>query len=242
VFKKQEICFGRKPVLEALRSGNNLERIFIRKGLTGPTISEIHKEARKQLIPVNMVPREKIDRLSNMNTQGVVAVVSPITYYKVEDIIDHCYSEGRDPLIVVLDGITDVGNFGAICRTSLGLNVDAVVIGHYRSAPVNAMAVKASAGALHHLKICRHKEIDEVLDHLRNSGIRIVAMDGKGESEIRECDLSGPLALLMGSEGFGLSAKLMDYVDVVARIPIDEKLESYNVSVAAAIALYEIRR
>jgi len=228
--------------MEALKSGTNLERIFIRKGLKGETITEIHKEARNQLVPVNMVPREKIDRLSNMNTQGVVAILSPVTYYRVEDVIDQCYAAGRDPLVVVLDGVTDVGNFGAICRTALGLEVDAVVIGHFRSAPVNSTAVKASAGALYHLKVCRHKEIEDVLKYLRNSGIRIVAMDGKGDSPFQDCDLKGPLALLMGSEGAGLSDKLLEHVDEVARLPIHEKLESYNVSVAAAMALYEIRR
>ena len=242
MLRKQEFCFGRKPVLEALLSGRDLERIFLRKGLTGKDIAEIERTAREQGVPVNRVPREKLNRLTNLNHQGILALLSPIRYYRIEDIVDQCFAEGRDPLIVLLDGVTDVGNFGAICRTALGLEVDAVVVGHYGAAPVNAQAVKSSAGAILHLKICRHAQLKDVAEYLSGSGVRLVALDASGGQLISEMDTAGPLALVLGSEGEGVSRELLDMTDTVARLPINQLLESYNVSAAAAMALYEIRR
>ena len=242
MLKKQDFCFGRQPVLEALESGQSMERIFLRKGISGVVIDRIETEARKQALPINRVPKEKLNRITNLNHQGVVAILSPVHYYRVEDIVDQCFADGKDPLLIILDGVTDVGNFGAICRTALGLGVDALVIGQFRSAPVNAQAVKSSAGAIHHLKICRHKELTGIVDYLKNMGIRLVAMDGSGDTYFRETDLEGPLALIMGSEGEGIHQDLLNRADIIARLPIDERLESYNVSVAAAMALYEIKR
>lgn len=240
MLRKQEFCFGRQPVLEALEAGQSMERIFLRKGMSGAVIDRIESEARKQALPINRVPKEKLNRLTNLNHQGVVALLSPVQYYRVEDIVDQCYAEGRDPLLVILDGVTDVGNFGAICRTALGLNVDAIVIGQFRSAPVNAQAVKSSAGAIHHLKICRHKELKGIVDYLKSMGIRLVAMAGDGSDFFHESDLEGPLALIMGSEGEGVHKELKSRADIVAKLPMDSRLESYNVSVATALALYEI--
>lgn len=242
MLKKQEICFGRKPVLEALESGRNLDRIFLMKGAKGSAVGELEKLARAAGVPVNKVPREKLNRLTNLNHQGVVALLAPVKYYKVEDIVDQCYAEGRDPLLLMLDGVTDIGNFGAICRTALGLGVDSVIISHYRSAAVNAQAIKASAGAIHHLRISRHKELTDVVDYLKRSGIRIVAMDGSGTNCFHEMDLDGPLAIVMGAEDVGVRKEILDDADDIARLPIDERLESYNVSAAAAMALYEVRR
>jgi len=236
------MCFGRQVVLEALQSGNDMERIFLRRGLTGKAILEIESIASQQGIPVNKVPKEKLNRLTNLNHQGIVALLSPIQFFQVEDVVDRCFSAGKDPLIVILDGITDVGNFGAICRSALGLEVDAVVIGHFRAASVNAQAIKSSAGAIHHLRMCRHRDLPKVVEFLKDSGIQVIAMDGASGNFFHDLNLKGPMALILGSEGEGVSRELLKLADASAKLPLNEKLESYNVSVAGAMALYEIRR
>lgn len=242
MLKRGEIFFGRKVVLEALEEGRALERIFLRTGSSGDITRRIEQKASDGNIPVSRVPAAKLNRLTNLNHQGVVALVSPIGFHRLEDIVDHCFARGSDPLILVLDGITDVGNFGAICRTALGLEVDAVVIGHYRSAPVNAQSVKTSAGALLKIPVCRYRDLGGAVEYLRSCGLRILALDGSGDTVLRAADTAGPMALIMGAEGDGISRQLLAEADMVVRLPQSDQLESYNVSVAAAMALYEIRR
>jgi 23S rRNA (guanosine2251-2'-O)-methyltransferase len=242
LLKKNQICIGRQPVVEALESGTSLDRIYIQRGSTGDILRTIDQLAAEAKVPVNYVPKEKLMKLTNLRHQGVLALLSEINYFNIEDIIDQCYEEGRDPLVVILDGVTDVRNFGAICRTALGMNVDAVVVGFNDAAPVNEISIKASAGALHHIKICRHKRLEQVVDYLKQSGIQILSLVGKSESYIHEQSLNLPIAIIMGAEDKGVSETLLKYTDISCKIPMNETLESYNVSVAAAMMLYEINR
>lgn len=242
MLKKNQICIGRQPVVEALEAGTSMERIYIQRGSTGGILRTIDALAAKAKVPTSYVPKEKFFKLTNLRHQGVVALLSEITYYNIEDIVDHCYSEGRDPLILVLDGVTDVRNFGAICRTALGMNVDAVVIGFNNAAPVNEFSLKASAGALHHLKVCRHKDLNEVGDYLKQSGIQMISLAGGAKQFIHQQNLNIPLAIVMGAEGKGVSKELLKLSHLECKIPMNETLESYNVSVAAAMMLYEVNR
>ncbi|MEZ5003792.1 MAG: 23S rRNA (guanosine(2251)-2'-O)-methyltransferase RlmB [Chitinophagales bacterium] len=236
------MCIGRQPVVEALSSGTAIEKIYMQRGSTGSSISEIQQMASTAGVPISYVPKEKLIKFTNLRHQGVIAVLSEIKYYHLEDIVDHCYSEGKDPLILVLDGVTDVGNFGAICRTALGLDVDAVVIGMTKSAPVNETAIKSSAGAIHHLKICRQRDLDQTIEYLKNYGISIVCLAAQGKTMIGETDFKGPMAVVMGDEGSGVSKSILQQADKVCKIPMNTLLESYNVSVATALVLYEVHR
>ena len=236
------MCIGRQPIVEALSSGTAIEKIFMQRGSTGSSIGEIQQMAADARVPISYVPKEKLVRFTNLRHQGVVAVLSEIKYFKLEDIVDYCYSEGKDPLILVLDGVTDVGNFGAICRTALGLEVDAVVIGMSNAAPVNETAIKSSAGAIHHIKICRQRDLNETVEYLKNYGISIVCLAGKGKTMIGETDLKGPIAMVMGDEGKGVSKPILKMADKVCKIPMNPLLESYNVSVATALVLYEVNK
>ncbi len=240
MLKKNQICIGRKPIEEALSSGKNIEKIFMQRGSKGSSIGEIQQLAANAQVPISYVPKEKLLRFTNLRHQGVVAILSEIEYFKIEDIVDHCYSEGRDPFILILDGVTDVGNFGAICRSALGFNVDGVVIGQSNAAPVNYTAIKASAGAIHHLKICRQKSVLESVQYLKNAGVAVISLHGKGDSMIGALDLSGPIAIVMGDEGAGVSKAMLKLSDKICKIPMNPQLESYNVSVATAIMLYEV--
>ncbi len=242
MLKKSQTCIGKQPVLEALESGQHIEKIFLRKGFSGKVFDMVISAARKAYVPISWVPKEKLNRMSNLNHQGVIAILSPVQYYKVEDIVDQCYAEGRNPLILVLDGVTDVGNFGAICRTALGMGVDAVVIGYNRAASVNEHALKASAGAIHHLKICRHRSIKEVVNYLKQAGVSIIAMAASGKIMAKELDSNVPNAIILGAEGDGIGKELLILADSVCKLPMNPKLESYNVSVAAALILYELKR
>ena len=227
------------PTLEALNAGKSLEKIFIQRGSKGIAINDIQQAASKHNVPVQYVPKEKLFKFTNMRHQGVVALLSDIQYYEVEDIVDHCFNMGKDPLILVLDGITDVGNFGAICRSALGFHVDAIVIGHQNAAVVNAKTIKASAGAIHHIKICRHKYLEQIVEQLKNLGVSIVCLDGKGQKMISEIEKKGPLAIVMGNEDKGVRKRILELANETCKIPMNPKLESYNVSVATAIMLYE---
>ncbi len=242
LLKKNQICIGRQPVVEALESGTPIDRIFIQRGSSGDILRTIDKLASDAKVPVNYVPKEKLMKITNLRHQGVLALLSEINYFNIEDIIDQCYEEGRDPLVVILDGVTDVRNFGAICRTALGMNVDAVVVGFNDAAPVNEISIKASAGALHHIKICRHKRLEQVVEYLQQSGIQILSLAGKSNSYVHAQTLNIPIAVIMGAEGKGVSETLLKHSNITCKIPMHETLESYNVSVAAAMVLYEINR
>ncbi len=240
--KKENFIYGIRPVIEALKSGKEIEKIMIQKGLRGEGFQQLHGLIREMEIPIQFVPLEKLDRMTRQNHQGVVAMISEITYQKIESILPTAYEQGKVPLVLVLDHITDVRNLGAIARTAECSGVDAILIPEKGSAQVNQDAVKTSAGALYKIPVCRYHSIKESITFLKNSGLKIIAATEKANSDYYEADMKQPLAVILGSEESGISAELLGMADELIQIPILGEIQSLNVSVAAGIILYEILR
>lgn len=239
---KKGLIFGRHPVIEALRDGKTLEKVLVQKGATGDQIKTIYHEANNRGIPVQNVPAEKLRRFPIDNPQGVIAFVSPIEYQNISNIVFDLFNQGKDPLILVLDCITDVRNFGAITRTAECMGVHAILVPEKGSAMLNADAVKTSAGALFKIPICRCRSLKDQVRELKNSGLSISACTEKGGKTIQEVDFNAPVALVMGSEEFGISREILKMADEQVKIPLSGSIASLNVSVAAGMALYEISR
>lgn len=230
---------GTHPIMEALKSGKDIERLLIKKG-NDRVLRDLAKEASKAGVPVQDVPIEKLNRVTRKNHQGAIAFLSPITYSNLSNKVMESFEEGRDPLVLLLDEVTDVGNFGAICRTAECSGVDAVVIPMKGRAQINAQAVKSSAGALLNISVCREKSLKQSIEYLKESGFKIVACTEKTEDSISSANLTGPLAVIMGSEESGISDNLLALCDVKLSIPMVGKTASLNVSVATGIMLYEV--
>jgi len=240
--KKKDFIFGIRSVVEAIKSGKELDRVLIKKGLKGELFQELSEMTRKLHIPVQYVPVEKINRVTRKNHQGVVAFISPIVYHNIEEILPELYENGKNPLILVLDSISDVRNFGAIARSAEVAGVHAIVIPERGAAQVNADAIKTSAGALHIIPVCRARSLEETLSFLKDSGLSIVAASEKGEKLYYECDMTGPLAIIMGSEDKGVSPSLLNSADELVKIPQCGEIESLNVSVAASVLIFDAVR
>ena len=236
------MIYGTRAVMEAIRAGKEIERIMIQSGLANDLIKELIALAREFHVPYTFVPQEKLRKYSARNHQGVICVLSSVSYSSLDNLIDRAYSEGREPFLLMLDRVTDVRNFGAICRTAECAGVDGLVLGEKGNAPITGDAMKTSAGALNHLAICREKDLKKTIRYLRESGIRIVACTEKASHSIYEVQLNGPIALIMGSEEDGISDLFLREADELVRIPMQGKIGSLNVSVAAGIAMYEIVR
>ncbi len=240
--RQKEIIFGIRAVREAIRTGQELERVLFRKGLQGAQASELLSIARKTGIPVQFVPLEKLNRLTRRNHQGVIALSSPILYHKLEQLIPGLYEGGEVPLLLVLDGITDVRNFGAIARSAECAGVHGLVIPQTGSARIHEDAVKTSAGALLTLPICRVPRLEDAIRYLKDSGIRIVAATEKASRYIYDADLKDPVAIVMGSEETGIHPTIRALCDLEVAIPVYGHIASLNVSVAASIVVYEAVR
>ncbi len=238
----ENYIFGIRPVSEALEEGKEPEKILIQKGLTGSNFQKLFQMIRERDIPFQMVPAEKLNRITRKNHQGVIAQIAIISYHKLHMLIPEIYEKGETPLLVVLDKITDVRNLGAIARTAEFAGAHALVISEKGSAPVNADAIKTSAGALSRIPVCREREILESLTFLKESGITISACTEKASETIYETPLTGPLALIMGSEDRGISKACLSMADHIMAIPQKGKTASLNVSVATGIALFEVIR
>ena len=239
---KKEMIYGTRAVIEAIRAGRDIESILVLKGLRNDLISELTGLARKGNLPVSYVPDQKLAGLSTKNHQGVIALLSSVHFESIENIVHAVFSDGREPFILILDRVTDVRNFGAIVRTAETAGVHAIVIPEKGSAPISADAMKTSAGALNFVPVCRTKNLKQTIRELKNSGVRIVACTEKAADVIYKIDLTGPLALMFGSEEDGLSPEMLKEADYLAKIPMVGKIESLNVSVSAGIALYEAVR
>lgn len=236
------MIYGTRAVIEAILAGKNIDKVMIQSGLSNDLIKELIAVARNNNVPVAFVPPEKIKRLSTKNHQGVICLLSSITFASVDNLIFKAYNEGREPFFLILDRITDVRNFGAIVRTAECAGVDGIIIAEKGNAPITSDAMKTSAGALNHVPVCREKDMKKILQLLHDNGIRLVACTEKTEKSIYEVNLTGPLALILGSEEDGVSDTFLRESDELARIPLKGKIESLNVSVAAGIALYEALR
>ncbi len=242
MIKKQDLIYGIRAVIEALKSGQHLERIFIQKTLKGDLIKELMFEIHQSKTPLSKVPPERINKFTKKNHQGVVALISPIQYSNLEHLVLEVYERGEVPLFLLLDEITDVRNFGAIARTAECMGVHGVVIPIKGGAQVNEDAIKTSAGALNYLPVCREKSLLEAVEFLKASGISIISCTEKSESTIHQADFKSPSAIIMGSEEKGISEELLSLSDQNSKIPMTGKIESLNVSVAAGMILYEAHR
>jgi 23S rRNA (guanosine2251-2'-O)-methyltransferase len=239
---KQTLIFGLRPVIEALENGKEFEKIFVQKNLQGPLSKELEFLIRQHKAPCQYVPIEKLDRLTRKNHQGVVAYLSEIVYHKVDNLLPSVFEKGTAPLFVMLDEITDVRNMGAIIRTAECAGADGVIVPAKGSAQINAEAMKASAGALNIIPVCREESLKNTLNFLKSSGLQVVACTEKATEVYTQADFNLPTVLIMGSEGTGISPELLRLSDKQVRIPMQGKIESLNVSVSAGIILYEAVR
>lgn len=237
---KGSYVFGIRAVIEAVNSGKELDKLFIQKGLRGELFFELNQLIKKLEIPFQFVPPEKLNRLSlNKNHQGVIAILSTITYQHIDNILPTIFETGKTPLLLLLDRITDVRNFGAICRTAECSGVDAVIIPSRGAAQINADAIKTSAGALHKIPVCREDNLKATLEFLKESGLQIVSCTEKADSFYYQIDYTLPTVIIMGSEEDGISGEYLKRSDVKAKIPLMGEIGSLNVSVATGIILFE---
>lgn len=236
------MIYGTRAVLEAVHAGKEIEKIMIQSGLQNDLIKELITAARQKQVPYTFVPQEKLKRLSSKNHQGVICLLSSVSYAPLDNVIDKAYSEGREPLLLILDRVTDVRNFGAIARTAECAGVDGIVIGEKGSAPITSDAMKTSAGALNYMAVSREKDLKQTLKLLRETGIKILACTEKASKNIYDVDVSGPVAIIMGSEEDGISDELLRAADELVKIPMKGRIGSLNVSVATGVAVYEVIR
>ncbi len=234
------MIFGIRAVIEAIEAGKDIDRLLIKKDLQGDLSRELFAAMKGLDIPVQRVPIEKLNRITRKNHQGVIAFTTQITYQHVSDLVPTIFEQGRDPFFVLLDGVTDVRNFGAIARTCECAGADAIIIPSKNSVSVNADAIKTSAGALHTLPVCRENQISQTLKYLKNCGIRIAAATEKGDLDYTRGNYSGPVCLVMGAEDKGIPQEHLALCDEWVRIPILGHIQSLNVSVAAGVLIYEI--
>jgi 23S rRNA (guanosine2251-2'-O)-methyltransferase len=240
--ESNQMIFGIRAIIEAIRSGKEIESLYIQRGLTGGIILELKTLLKENDIVSQLVPIEKLNRLTSKNHQGAVAFISPITYEKIENVIPAVYERGEVPLVLLLDGITDVRNFGAIARTAECAGVHAIIVPSKGSAQINPDAVKTSAGALYKIPVCRHNSLLKTAKFLQESGLQLVACTEKTNDYLYQPDYTVPTALIMGSEESGISTDLIRIADHLAKIPMFGEIESLNVSVSAGILLYEAVR
>jgi 23S rRNA (guanosine2251-2'-O)-methyltransferase len=240
--KETDFIFGIRPVLEAIKAGRQIDRLLVKEGLQGSLYHELITVVRENGISYQVVPAERIGLVTKKNHQGVVAWLSLIEFQHVSNILPIVYEKGEDPFIIILDGVSDVRNFGAIVRTADCLGSHAIVIPEKGSARITADAIKTSAGALHTFPVCREKSLVRTVEFLKESGLKVICSGEKNDGPAPEADLTGPVVLVMGSEDQGISRELLSLADVKVRIPMSGNISSLNVSVAAGILLYEIQR
>lgn len=237
--KDNNIIFGIRAIIETIQAGKEIDKILVKKDLQGELIKELHNALKGLNIPVQRVPVERLNRITRKNHQGVIAFVSVVTYHRIEDIIPFVFEQGKDPFIVLLDGITDVRNFGAIARTCECAGVDAIVIPSRDSVTVNGDAMKTSAGALNILPVCKEKSINQTIRYLKDCGVTVLAASEKAVKNYTEVSFTGPIAIVMGAEDTGVSPENLRICDEMIKIPLFGNIGSLNVSVAASILVYE---
>lgn len=239
---RNEYIFGIRAVMEAIEAGKDIDKVLIKKDLQGELVGELFDLIHEYQIVTQRVPIERINKITRKNHQGVIAILSAVTYHSLENLVPQVYEEGMLPFIVVLDGITDVRNFGAISRTCECVGANAIVIPERGSVTVNADAIKTSAGALHYLPVCREKNVVSAVRFLKDNGYQIVAASEKAQISYTEADYTGPVAIVMGAEDIGISPEVLRLCDTMVSIPQFGNIGSLNVSVAAGVMMYEVVR
>jgi 23S rRNA (guanosine2251-2'-O)-methyltransferase len=240
--QKDDFVFGTRAVIEAVKTGRPIEKVLVKKGLSNNLFQELYQLMKENEVVFQFVPLDKINRITRKNHQGVLALLSPVEFYPIESLLPGLYETGKNPFILLLDQVTDVRNFGAIVRSAECAGVHAVIIPQKGMAHIGGDAVKTSAGAIHHIPICRVESLNQTVQFLKDSGIKIVAATEKATDLYTEANLNAPLCIIMGSEEKGISSQLLQLADQQLKIPILGQIESLNVSVAAALMLYEAVR
>ena len=234
--------FGIRAVIEAIESGKSIEKIFIQKGLSGSLFQELNKHLKEGNFNISYVPVEKLNKLSKGNHQGVVANISPVSFVSLEKLVENTQSSSTLPLFLLLDGLTDVRNFGAIIRTAECCGVTGIIIQEKGSAPINADAVKTSAGAVFRVPICKVNHILDAVFHLQTYDIKVIAATEKTNETVYDLNLNQPIGIVMGNEAKGVSNSILKSVDHKAKLPMLGNIASLNVSVACGAFLYEAVR
>jgi 23S rRNA (guanosine2251-2'-O)-methyltransferase len=237
--EEEHLIFGTRAVIEAIEAGKEIEKILLQKGLSNELYHQLRNALKGNNIPLQFVPPEKLKRITSKNHQGVIAYLTEIVYYHTEDLLAEIFEKGKIPLLLVLDRVTDVRNFGAIARSAECAGVDFIIIPSRGSAQINGDAIKTSAGALHRIRVCREDNLKNTIEYLKESGLQIIACHEKTEHLIYDADFKKPSAIIMGSEENGISGEYVKRSDMQVKIPMPGKISSLNVSVATGIVLFE---
>ena len=240
--KKTSIIIGRQPLIESLQSGKAIDKILFQKNISGEAVGIIRELAKEKNIPIQYVPIEKLNSVTRANHQGIIAFAALVQYLDLQQVIDHVVSSGEVPLFVILDGITDVRNIGAIARTAVCCGAQAIIIPDKGVGALNEEAMKSSAGALEKINICRVNSLMKAVDDLHMNGIMVYASEMTAQKNLYELDFKEPSAIVMGSEERGVFQGVIKICDGQFKIPIKGNFESLNVSVATGIILYEVMR
>ncbi|MDJ1470532.1 23S rRNA (guanosine(2251)-2'-O)-methyltransferase RlmB [Cytophagaceae bacterium DM2B3-1] len=239
----KDLVFGIRAVIETIRAGKEIDKLLIQRDLsTAGNLAELLQAAHEFNVPISRVPKERLDRVTRKNHQGVIAFVSAVNYAKLHNVISDVYERGLVPLILILDRVTDVRNFGAIARTAECAGAHAIVIPAKGAAQINADAVKTSSGALNFIPVCREESLVRTVSFLQESGLQVIGCTEKAEKLLYESDLTVPTAIIMGSEEDGITNELIRKVDALVKIPEAGQISSLNVSVAAGVMIYEAIR
>jgi 23S rRNA (guanosine2251-2'-O)-methyltransferase len=240
--KKSSVIIGRQTLIESLQSGKAIDKILFQKNITGDAVGIVRSLAAEKNIPIQYVPAEKLNSVTRANHQGMIAFVALVQYMDLQQVTDHVVSSGDVPLFVILDGITDVRNIGAIARTAVCCGAQAIIIPDKGVGALNEEAMKSSAGALDKINICRVNSLMKTVDELHMNGIKVYASEMTAQKNLHELDFKEPSAIVMGGEERGVFAPLMKICDEQFKIPMAGNFESLNVSVATGIILYEAMR
>jgi len=237
-----DFIYGTRAIIEAIEAGKEIDKLLLQRDLQNDLSQELLQVCHDYKIPFQRVPIEKLNRITRKNHQGAIAFITPIQFASLDNIISNAYGQAVDPFLIILDRITDVRNFGAIARTAECAGVHGIIVPSRGSAQIGADAMKTSAGALNHISVVRSMNLKDTIKELQQNGIKVVACTEKAEGEIFEADLTGPVALLMGSEEEGISGEYLKMSDIQAKLPMTGQIESLNVSVATGVFIYETIR
>jgi 23S rRNA (guanosine2251-2'-O)-methyltransferase len=233
------LIIGRQPLIEAIEQGRAIDKILLQKNTSGDSIVTIKQLAKQHQIPIQLVPIEKLNALTKANHQGIIAFAALVPYMDLQQVIDYVVQQGVAPLFVMLDGITDVRNIGAIARSAVCCGAQAIIIPDKGVGALNEEALKSSAGALQHIQVCRVNSLLKALDTLHLNGIQVYTSEMRAEKNVFELNLTIPTCIIMGAEGRGVQPYLAKAADYFFKIPMAGNFDSFNVSVAAGIVLYE---
>lgn len=239
---QDDLIYGIHPVREALEKGETIDKLLVQKGLKGDNAHNLKRLARKSGVVVKEVPAEKLHRITRKNHQGFIGFISPISNQSIESVLPALIEKGETPRLLILDGITDVRNFGSMVRTAECMGVNAIVLPAKNSVPINSDVVRTSAGAIFNIPVCKEIHFGSSIQFIQESGVKLVACSEKADSSIYKSDLSGSVAIIMGDEGEGIHPKTLEKADVIAKIPMTGKVASLNVAVATGMILSEVER